>query len=42
MQRETAKAIARKKRLKKWNRAWKLKLIESRNREWVYPWEEIV
>lgn len=27
-------AIAREKRLKKWNRAWKIKLIEERNSGW--------
>jgi putative endonuclease len=27
-------AIAREKRLKKWNRAWKIRLIESMNPEW--------
>jgi putative endonuclease len=27
-------AIVREKRLKKWNRAWKLRLIESMNPEW--------
>ena len=27
-------AIAREKKLKKWNRAWKLRLIEERNPEW--------
>ena len=27
-------AILREKRLKKWNRAWKLALIEKENREW--------
>ena len=27
-------AIQREKRLKKWNRAWKLRLIESMNPEW--------
>jgi putative endonuclease len=27
-------AIPREKRLKKWNRAWKLRLIESMNPEW--------
>ncbi len=27
-------AILREKRLKKWNRAWKLKLIEEDNKDW--------
>ena len=27
-------AIIREKRLKKWNRAWKLRLIEEMNRDW--------
>ena len=27
-------AIRREKRLKKWNRAWKLELIEKLNPEW--------
>ena len=27
-------AIAREKRLKKWNRSWKLKLIEEKNPQW--------
>jgi putative endonuclease len=27
-------AITREKRIKKWNRAWKLELIESANPEW--------
>jgi putative endonuclease len=32
-------AILREKRLKKWNRAWKLRLIEEKNPEWndLYP-----
>ena len=29
-----ADAIAREKQLKKWNRAWKIRLIESVNPEW--------
>jgi putative endonuclease len=27
-------AIIREKRIKKWNRAWKLELIEAENSEW--------
>ena len=27
-------AILREKRIKKWNRAWKLRLIEEKNPEW--------
>ena len=27
-------AIAREKQLKKWNRAWKIELIEETNAEW--------
>lgn len=30
-----ADAIAREKRLKKWERAWKLELIEENNRQWL-------
>jgi putative endonuclease len=32
-------AIVREKRLKKWNRAWKIRLIEEANPDWVdlYP-----
>ena len=32
-------AIKREKQIKKWNRAWKLRLIEGRNPEWndLYP-----
>jgi putative endonuclease len=32
-------AIKREKRLKKWNRAWKIRLIEGRNPNWddLYP-----
>ena len=34
-------AIAREKRLKKWKRSWKLKLIEKQNPAWVDPWPQI-
>jgi putative endonuclease len=33
--REIHEALAREKQLKGWNRAWKLKLIEAGNPEWV-------
>ena len=35
-------AIAREKQLKKWNRAWKLELIEKGNPDWNDLWSEIV
>ncbi|KAA0693417.1 GIY-YIG nuclease family protein [Halopseudomonas laoshanensis] len=34
-------AIGREKSLKKWNRAWKVRLIEERNLAWRDLWEEI-
>ena len=35
-------AITREKQLKKWNRAWKLELIEQGNQNWRDLWQEIV
>jgi putative endonuclease len=35
-------AITREKQLKKWRRAWKLRLIEERNPEWRDLWQEII
>jgi putative endonuclease len=35
-------AIVREKRLKKWGRKWKLRLIEERNPLWRDLWEEIL
>jgi len=35
-------AITREKQLKKWNRAWKLGLIEERNPEWRDLYDDIV
>lgn len=35
-------AILREKAIKKWNRAWKLRLIEKTNPDWRDLWEEIV
>jgi putative endonuclease len=34
-------AITREKQLKKWNRAWKVELIEKSNPEWKDLWDEI-
>jgi len=34
-------AIAREKQIKKWNRGWKLKLIEQKNPEWRDLFTEI-
>ncbi len=34
-------AIAREKQLKKWNRDWKIQLIESQNPEWRDLWDEV-
>ena len=36
-----AEAIQREKQLKKWNRAWKLALIEEANPQWHDLWPEI-
>ena len=35
-------AITGEKQLKKWNRAWKLELIEEKNPGWNDLWDEIV
>ena len=35
-------AINREKRLKKWNRAWKIRLVEEMNPEWVDLYEQIL
>jgi len=34
-------AITREKQLKKWNRAWKIEMIEKQNREWKDLWPQI-
>jgi putative endonuclease len=34
-------AFTRERQMKKWNRAWKLRLIEKQNPEWRDLWEEI-
>ena len=35
-------AIRREKQMKKWNRAWKLELVETQNPEWEELWEGII
>ncbi len=35
-------AITREKQIKKWNRAWKLELIEKNNPNWKDLYEDIV
>ena len=34
-------AILREKQIKKWNRAWKLELIEKTNPDWRDLWDDI-
>ena len=34
-------AITREKQIKKWNRAWKLQLIEAQNPDWKDLWDDI-
>ena len=36
-----ATAIGREKQMKKWDRAWKLELIEKQNPEWADLWDSI-
>jgi putative endonuclease len=36
---DMAAAIARERQLKKWNRAWKIRLIENKNSEWTDLYE---
>jgi putative endonuclease len=42
LHRDMVTAITREKQLKKWNRAWKLELIEEKNPKWKDLWDEIV
>ena len=35
-------AITREKQMKKWNRAWKVRLIEEQNPNWLDLWPDIV
>lgn len=42
MHHEMVEAIQREKQLKKWNRAWKIELIEKTNPLWRDLWQDIV
>jgi putative endonuclease len=35
-------AITREKQIKKWNRAWKLRIIERQNPDWEDLWAQIL
>ncbi|MGB0085876.1 MAG: hypothetical protein WBP94_10955 [Rhodomicrobiaceae bacterium] len=37
-----AEAIAREKRLKKWQRSWKIRLIEADNPDWHDLYEDLL
>jgi putative endonuclease len=39
---EMVSAINREKQMKKWNRAWKLELIERENPDWKDLWDGII
>jgi putative endonuclease len=39
---DMAEAIGREKRLKQWNRAWKIELIEKENPQWRDLWPEVI
>ena len=41
MHADMAQAIQREKRIKKWNRAWKIELIEKENPDWNDLWPQI-
>ena len=42
MHADMTEANRREKQLKKWNRAWKIKLIEKENPQWRDLWPELV
>ncbi|MEW6571967.1 MAG: GIY-YIG nuclease family protein [Nitrospirota bacterium] len=35
-------ALSRERQIKKWNRAWKLRLIEEQNPEWIDLYENLL
>jgi putative endonuclease len=38
---DVSEAIKREKQLKKWNRSWKIRLIEEKNPEWMELYDNI-
>jgi len=42
MHEDMASAIQREKQLKKWNRNWKIQLIEKENPEWADLYESLI
>ena len=42
MHEEMVSAITREKQMKKWDRTWKLELIEKQNPDWNDLWEGII
>ena len=42
MHADAENAVRREKQIKKWNRAWKLRLIEEKNRDWRDLFADIV
>ena len=39
---EIASAILRERQLKKWNRDWKIRLIEEQNPEWLDRFDDLI
>jgi putative endonuclease len=42
MHNDVSEALKREKQLKKWNRSWKIRLIEEKNPEWMELYDSIV
>ena len=39
---DISQAILREKRLKKWQRAWKMRIIEEKNPLWLDLWDQVI
>lgn len=40
--RDAETALSRERQMKKWNRTWKLRLIEEHNAEWVDLYDDLI